>query len=232
MRIDVVCPLPDALTSFLETGIIGRARERQRVEIVVHNLHDYADNRYGHIDDEPYGGGAGMVIRCEPVFTCIERLQAERSYDEVIYLTPDGDRLTQSLANELSLASSLILLAGRYKGVDQRVRDALVTREISIGDYVLSGGELAAAVVIDAVVRLLPGVMNDAESALDDSFQDGLLSAPVYTRPAVFRGMEVPEVLRSGNHEAIRAWRLEQALARTRMRRPDLLFATNRDTTQ
>jgi tRNA (guanine37-N1)-methyltransferase len=232
MRIDVVCPLPDALTSFLETGIIGRARERQRVEIVVHNLHDYADNRYGHIDDEPYGGGAGMVIRCEPVFTCIERLQAERSYDEVIYLTPDGERLTQSLANELSLASSLILLAGRYKGVDQRVRDALVTREISIGDYVLSGGELAAAVVIDAVVRLLPGVMNDAESALDDSFQDGLLSAPVYTRPAVFRGMEVPEVLRSGNHEAIRAWRLEQALARTRMRRPDLLFATNRDTTQ
>jgi tRNA (guanine37-N1)-methyltransferase len=231
MRIDVVCPLPDALTSFLETGIIGRARERQRVEIVVHNLHDYADNRYGHID-EPYGGGPGMVIRCEPVFTCIERLQAERSYDEVIYLTPDGERLTQSLANELSLASSLILLAGRYKGVDQRVRDALVTREISIGDYVLSGGELAAAVVIDAVVRLLPGVMNDAESALDDSFQDGLLSAPVYTRPAVFRGMEVPEVLRSGNHEAIRAWRLEQALARTRMRRPDLLFATNRDTTQ
>ncbi len=232
MRIDIVCPLPQAIASFLDTGIVGRARERGIAEIYVHNLHDYADNRFGHIDDEPYGGGAGMVIRCQPIFDCIEHLRANRQYDEVIYLTADGERFTQSLANELSLRSSLILLAGRYKGVDQRVRDALVTREISIGDYVLSGGELAAAVVIDAVVRLLPGVMHDAESALDDSFQDGLLSAPVYTRPANFRGMEVPAVLRSGDHEAIRRWRLEQAFLRTQIRRPDLLSHTSGDSSQ
>lgn len=223
MRIDIVCPLPAAIESCISTGIVGRGRERGLVEIVLHNLHDYADNRYGHIDDEPYGGGAGMVIRCEPVFACIESLQRERSYDEVIYLTPDGERFTQAVANELSLAQNLILLAGRYKGVDQRVRDLLVTRELSIGDYVLSGGELAAAVIVDAVVRLLPGTMSDAESALDDSFQDGLLSAPVYTRPGVFRGMEVPPILRSGDHAAIRRWRYEQALARTKERRPDLL---------
>ncbi|GIV54451.1 MAG: tRNA (guanine-N(1)-)-methyltransferase [Candidatus Kapaibacterium sp.] len=227
MRIDVVCPIPHVITSCLETGIVGRARERGLVQIALHNLHDYADNRFGHIDDEPYGGGAGMVIRCEPVFACIERLLAERRYDEVIYLTADGEQFTQAIANKLSLAESLILLAGRYKGVDQRIRDALVTRELSIGDYVLSGGELAAAVVIDAVVRLLPGAMSDAESALDDSFQDGLLAAPVYTRPAVFRGMEVPAVLRSGDHDAIRRWRLEQALQRTRSRRPDLLSRTD-----
>lgn len=232
MRIDVVCPLPQAIASFLDTGIVGRARERGIAEIYLHNLHDYADNRFGHIDDEPYGGGAGMVIRCQPVFDCIERLRADRQYDEIIYLTADGEQFTQSLANELSLHSSLILLAGRYKGIDQRVRDALVTREISIGDYVLSGGELAAAVVIDAVVRLLPGVMHDAESALDDSFQDGLLSAPVYTRPANFRGMEVPAVLRSGDHEAIRRWRMEQALLRTQIRRPDLLSHTGGDSSQ
>jgi len=227
MRIDVVCPIPHVITSCLETGIVGRARERGLVQIALHNLHDYADNRFGHIDDEPYGGGAGMVIRCEPVFACIERLLAERRYDEVIYLTADGEQFTQAIANKLSLAESLILLAGRYKGVDQRIRDALVTRELSIGDYVLSGGELAAAVVIDAVVRLLPGAMSDAESALDDSFQDGLLAAPVYTRPAVFRGMEVPAVLRSGDHDAVRRWRLEQALQRTRSRRPDLLSRTD-----
>lgn len=223
MRIDIVCPLPTAIESCLTTGIVGRARERKLVEIVMHNLHDYADNRYGHIDDEPYGGGAGMVIRCEPVFACIEALQHERSYDAVIYLTPDGEQFTQAIANELSLMRNLILLAGRYKGVDQRVRDLLVTRELSIGDYVLSGGELPAAIIVDAVVRLLPGAMSDTESALDDSFQDGLLSPPVYTRPVVFRGLEVPPILRSGDHAAIRQWRYEQALARTKDRRPDLL---------
>lgn len=223
MRIDIVCPLPTAIESCLSSGIVGRARKRGHVEIVLHNLHDYADNRFGHIDDTPYGGGAGMVIRCEPVFACIESLQRQREYDDVIYLTPDGERFTQDVANHLSLAHNLILLAGRYKGVDQRVRDALITRELSIGDYVLSGGEIAAAVIVDAIVRLLPGVISDAESALDDSFQDGLLSAPVYTRPAVFRGMEVPPVLRSGDHEAIRQWRYQQALNRTMQRRPDLL---------
>lgn len=230
MRIDIVCPLPQSIESFVTTGIVGRARERGIVDIQLHNLHDYADNRYGHIDDEPYGGGPGMVIRCEPVFACIERLFQERTYDDVIYLTPDGEPLTQAIVNELSLKQALILLAGRYKGVDQRVRDALVTREISIGDYVISGGELAAAVVADAIVRLLPGAMNDAESALDDSFQDGLLSAPVYTRPAVFRGMEVPPVLRSGDHQAIQQWRYKQALLRTRQRRPDLLVSIQHHT--
>jgi len=223
MRIDIVCPIPTTIESCLSSGIVGRAREQGLVEIVLHNLHDYADNRFGHIDDTPYGGGAGMVIRCEPVFACIESLQREREYDDVIYLTPDGELFTQDIANHLSLANNLILLAGRYKGVDQRVRDALITRELSIGDYVLSGGEIPAAVIVDAIVRLLPGVISDAESALDDSFQDGLLSAPVYTRPAVFRGMEVPSVLRSGDHEAIRQWRYQQALNRTIQRRPDLL---------
>jgi tRNA (guanine37-N1)-methyltransferase len=223
MRIDIVCPIPTTIESCLLSGIVGRARKQGLVEIVLHNLHDYADNRFGHIDDTPYGGGAGMVIRCEPVFACIESLQREREYDDVIYLTPDGELFTQDIANHLSLANNLILLAGRYKGVDQRVRDALITRELSIGDYVLSGGEIPAAVIVDAIVRLLPGVISDAESALDDSFQDGLLSAPVYTRPAVFRGMEVPSVLRSGDHEAIRRWRYQQALNRTMKRRPDLL---------
>lgn len=230
MRIDIVCPLPQSIESFVTTGIVGRACDRGIVEIHLHNLHDYADNRYGHIDDEPYGGGAGMVIRCEPVFACIERLLKERPYDEVIYLTPDGEPLNQAIVNELSLKRALIVLAGRYKGVDQRVRDALATREISIGDYVISGGELAAAVVTDAIVRLLPGAMSDTESALDDSFQDGLLSAPVYTRPAVFRGMEVPPVLRSGDHKAIQQWRREQALLRTRQRRPDLFVPTQQHT--
>ncbi|MCX7930520.1 MAG: tRNA (guanosine(37)-N1)-methyltransferase TrmD [Chlorobi bacterium] len=223
MRIDVVCAVPASIESVVTTGIVGRARQRNIVEIVLHNLHDYADNRYGHIDDEPYGGGAGMVIRCEPIFACIERLLSERHYDEVLYMSPDGETLTQSIVNELSLKANLIILVGRYKGVDQRVRDALVTREISIGDYVLSSGELAAAVLIDAIVRLLPAAIGDVESALDDSFQDGLLSPPVYTRPAVYQGLEVPAVLRSGDHEAIRQWRYEQALRRTQERRPDLL---------
>ncbi len=223
MRIDVITAVPQIVEPVLQTSILKRAQERGVVEIVVHNLHDYGLGKYRQIDDTPFGGGAGMILRCEPVFACIERLQAERHYDEVIYMTPDGERLTQGIAQELSLKRNLILLAGHYKGIDQRIRDALVTREISIGDYVLSGGELPALVLIDAVVRLLPGALGDAESALTDSFQAGLLDPPHYTRPAEFRGMKVPEILLSGDHKAIEQWRLEQALRKTAERRPDLL---------
>ncbi|MCX7906058.1 MAG: tRNA (guanosine(37)-N1)-methyltransferase TrmD [Bacteroidetes bacterium] len=223
MRVDIISAVPGLLEGPLRHGVFRRAQERGKLEVMVHNLRDYGIGRYRQIDDYPYGGGAGMVLRPEPIFACVERLMAERSYDEVIYLTPDGVRLTQALVNELSLKENLIVLCGHYKGVDERVRQRLVTREISIGDYVLSGGELAALVLLDAVVRLLPGVLGDAESALTDSFQAGMLDAPWYTRPAEFRGMRVPEVLRSGNHEAIRRWREEQALQRTRARRPDLL---------
>jgi tRNA (guanine37-N1)-methyltransferase len=191
---------------------------------VLHNLHDYATDRYRHIDDTPYGGGAGMIIQCEPVFACIEALKNERTYDEVIYLCPDGEVLTQSTCNTLSLSTNLILLCGHYKGIDQRIRDVLVTREISIGDYVVTGGEIAAGVLTDAIVRLIPGVVSDAESVLEDSFMHGLLDAPMYTKPAVFREMSVPDVLVSGNHAHIRAWRQEQSLAKTTQRRPDLLI--------
>lgn len=223
MRIDIVTAVPQIIEPVLGQSILGRAQRKGIVRIVVHDLHHYGVDRHGHIDDAPYGGGPGMVIRCEPVFACIEKLQAERHYDEVIYMTADGERLTQSLVNQLSLCRNLIILAGHYKGVDQRIRDVLVTREISIGDYVLTGGELPALVLVDAIVRLLPGVLNDPESALEDSFQSGLLEPPVYTRPADFRGYKVPEVLLSGDHEAIRRWRYEQALRKTLERRPDLL---------
>lgn len=227
MRVDIISVVPGVLESPLRHGLLRRAQERGKLQVVVHNLRDYGIGRYRQIDDYPYGGGAGMVLRPEPIFACVERLQAERNYDEVIYLTPDGERFTQAVANELSLKENLILLCGHYKGVDERVRQILVSRELSIGDYVLSGGELAALVVLDAVARLIPGVLGDAESALTDSFQAGLLDAPWYTRPAEFRGMRVPEVLRSGDHEAIRRWREAQALERTRQRRPDLLDAEN-----
>jgi tRNA (guanine37-N1)-methyltransferase len=223
LRIDIITAVPQLVQPVLDASIIQRARKAGAVDVVVHNLHDYGLGRYKQIDDEPFGGGAGMILRCEPVFACVERLQAERHYDDVVFLTPDGERLTQSLANEFSLQSALIFLAGHYKGIDQRIRDALVTREISIGDYVLTGGELPALVLTDAIVRLLPGAISDAESALLDSFQDGLLDAPHYTRPAEFRGMTVPDVLQSGNHKRIAAWREEQALNKTRKRRPDLL---------
>lgn len=223
MRIDIVTAVPQIIEPVLGQSILGRAQRKGIVRIVVHDLHHYGVDRHGHIDDAPYGGGPGMVIRCEPVFACIEKLQAERHYDEVIYMTADGERLTQSLVNQLSLCRNLIILAGHYKGVDQRIRDVLVTREISIGDYVLTGGELPALVLVDAIVRLLPGVLNDPESALEDSFQSGLLEPPIYTRPADFRGYKVPEVLLSGDHEAIRRWRYEQALRKTLERRPDLL---------
>jgi tRNA (guanine37-N1)-methyltransferase len=224
LRIDIVCVVPQVLTSVISTSIVGRACEKGHVDIVLHNLHDYATDRYRHIDDTPYGGGAGMIIQCEPVFACIEALKNERTYDEVIYLCPDGEVLTQSTCNTLSLSTNLILLCGHYKGIDQRIRDVLVTREISIGDYVVTGGEIAAGVLTDAIVRLIPGVVSDAESVLEDSFMHGLLDAPMYTKPAVFREMSVPDVLVSGNHAHIRAWRQEQSLAKTTQRRPDLLI--------
>lgn len=223
IRIDIVCVVPQILESFIATSIIGRAREKGHAEIVLHNLHDYATDTFRHIDDTPYGGGAGMIIQCEPVFRCIEELLSQRPYDEVIYLCPDGEQLTQSTCNALSLRTNLILLCGHYKGIDQRIRDVLVTREISVGDYVLTGGEIAAAVVTDAIVRLVPGVVGDAESVLEDSFMHGLLDAPHYTKPADFRGHGVPEVLLSGNHARIRQWRQDMAKAKTRQRRPDLL---------
>jgi tRNA (guanine37-N1)-methyltransferase len=203
--------------------MLGRAREAGLVEIVVHDLREFTTDRHRSIDDTPYGGGAGMVLRVEPVFACIESLQAQRSYDEVVYLTADGTPFTQAQANALSLKQNLILLCGHYKGIDERIRQALVTREISIGEYVLTGGELPALVVIDSVVRLLPGVLHDGESLLDDSFQDGLLGPPSYTRPAEFRGMRVPEVLLSGNHRDIAAWRRHEQERRTAERRGDMV---------
>jgi tRNA (guanine37-N1)-methyltransferase len=223
LRIDIVCVVPQVLESIISTSIVGRARERGQVEIILHTLHDYATDKYRHIDDTPYGGGAGMIIQCEPVFECIEALLRERTYDDVIYLCPDGEVLTQESCNTMSLAKNLILLCGHYKGIDQRIRDVLVTREISIGDYVVTGGEIAAGVLTDAIVRLIPGVVGDAESVLEDSFMHGVLDAPMYTKPAVFRDMPVPEVLLSGNHAKIRAWRQEQSLAKTTQRRPDIL---------
>jgi len=223
MRIDILTAIPDLVTPIFGVSIIGRAVAKNVVSIHVHNLHDFATDTFKHIDDAPYGGGAGMVLQCEPVMRCIDGLKEERSYDDVIYMTPEGTPFTQTEANRLSLQQNLILLAGHYKGIDQRIRDLAVTREISIGDYVVSGGELPALIVTDAIVRLLPGAISDVESALDDSFQDGYLAPPVYTRPAVFRGLEVPPVLRSGDHEAVRRWRREQAVQRTKERRPDLL---------
>jgi len=223
MRIDVVTGFPRLVEGPLGESMLKRAQELGLVQIVVHDLRDFTSDRHHTIDDTPFGGGAGMVMKPEPVFACIEHLQSERPYDAVIYLTADGERLTQSLANALSLQTNLILLCGHYKGIDERIRQHLVTREISIGDYVLTGGELPALVLIDALVRLLPGVLHDGTSLLNDSFQDGLLDSPQYTRPAVFREMRVPDVLVSGNHEAIERWRQEQREERTRQRRTDLM---------
>ncbi len=223
LRIDIITTLPDVFESVISTGIIRIAREKDLTEIHIHNLHDYSKDKYGHVDDTPYGGGAGMLIMCEPVFDLIEKLQSEREYEEVIFLSADGEKYTQSTANELSLKKNIILLCGRYKGIDQRIRDSLVTREISVGDYVLSGGEIPAMILIDTIVRLLPGALSDAESALDDSFQDGMLEPPYYTRPDNFRGMKVPKVLLEGNHKAIKEWRMKKAHEKTEERRPDLL---------
>ena len=223
LRIDIISTLPDVFESVFSTGIIRIAQEKALAEIVIHNLHDYSKDKYGHVDDTPYGGGAGMLIMCEPVFDCVEKLKSEREFDEIIYLTADGEQFKQSTANELSLKNNIIIICGRYKGIDQRIRDSLVTREISIGDYVLSGAEIPAMILVDSVVRLLPGALGDAESALDDSFQDGLLEPPYYTRPENFRGMKVPDVLLSGNHKKIKEWRMEKAKEKTEKRRPDLL---------
>ncbi len=223
MRIDIITVLPGLLESPFAHSILLRAQKKGLCEIHVHNLRDYADNKHKSVDDYPYGGGSGMVMQIEPFAACIEALRAERSYDEVIFLTPDGETFNQSTANELSLKGHLILLCGHYKGIDQRIRDLFVTREISIGDYVLSGGELPAAILVDAIVRLIPGVLSDETSALSDSFQGELLDAPVYTRPAEWRGHKVPDILLSGNEAAIKTWQYEQALAKTKERRPDLL---------
>ena len=221
MRIDIITGLPKLLESPLQESILKRAQEKNIVEVVVHDLRAYTHDKHHTIDDTPYGGGAGMVMKPEPFFECVEQLNAERSYDEVIFLSADGEVLTQKVATELSLKNNLMMLCGHYKGIDQRVREMLVTREISIGDYVLTGGELAAAVVVDAVVRLIPGVLNDGESALTDSFQDGLLGCQQFTRPAEFRGLTVPDVLLSGDHQEIERWRQDQREQRTKRLRGD-----------
>ncbi|MFP4227367.1 MAG: tRNA (guanosine(37)-N1)-methyltransferase TrmD [Salinivenus sp.] len=224
MRIDLITALPGLVDGPLRHSIVHRAQERGAVTIEVHDLREYAQDKHRQIDDYPFGGGAGMVLKPEPLFRAVETIEdAHGEADEVIFLTPDGQQLEQSMVNRLSLEGHLVLIAGHYKGIDQRVRDDLVTCELSIGDFVLSGGELPALVLVDAIVRLLPGVLGDASSALTDSFQDGLLDAPVYTRPAEFRGKSVPDVLRSGDHQRIDAWRDEKRLEKTRSRRPDLL---------
>lgn len=223
MRIDIITTLPKLLEGPFSDSILKRAQQKGLVTVAVHDLRAYSTNKHRSTDDYAFGGGAGMVMMIEPIDRCLSALRAQRTYDEVIYMSPDGELLTQSIANELSLKQNLILLCGHYKGVDERVRQHLITREISIGDYVLSGGELAAAVVADAVIRLLPGVLNDETSALTDSFQDGLVAPPVYTRPAEYKGWSVPEVLLSGNPARIEEWKQEQAVERTRKRRPNLL---------
>ena len=223
MRIDIISVLPELLTSPLGHSILKRAQTKGLLEVVVHNLRTYGLGKHNQVDDYAFGGGAGMVMMIEPLANCLDELLAQRAYDEVIYMTPDGARLNQGLTNRLSLKENLLILAGHYKGIDERIREHYVTMEISIGDYVLSGGELPAAVLVDAIGRLIPGVLNDETSALFDSFQDNLLAPPVYTRPAEYRGWKVPDILLSGNTGAIEDWRHEQALARTRDRRPDLL---------
>ncbi|WP_028296436.1 tRNA (guanosine(37)-N1)-methyltransferase TrmD [Olivibacter sitiensis] len=223
MRFDIITVLPGLLESPFAHSILQRAQKKGLVEVSVHNLRDYATNKHKSVDDYPYGGGSGMVMQIEPFANCIESLQEQRKYDEIIFMTPDGTTLNQSVANELSSVQNVIILCGHYKGIDQRIRDLYVTREISIGDYVLSGGELPAAVLVDAISRLIPGVLSDETSALSDSFQGDLLDAPVYSRPADWRGHKVPDILLSGNQAAIDNWRYEQALERTKKRRPDLL---------
>lgn len=223
MRIDIISVLPELLDSFFGHSILKRAREKGLLEVHTHALRKWAVNEYGTVDDYQYGGGAGMVMMCEPLANAIEELSATTTYDEIIYMTPDGAPFTQSVANQLSLKQNLLIICGHYKGIDQRIRDHFVTREISVGDYVLSGGELPAAVVTDAIGRIIPGVLNDETSALFDSFQDDLLAPPVYTRPAEFRGMKVPEILLSGDLKKIAEWRHEQSVQRTQERRPGLL---------
>ncbi|MDE6827056.1 MAG: tRNA (guanosine(37)-N1)-methyltransferase TrmD [Paramuribaculum sp.] len=223
MRIDIITVLPEMLEAPLNCSILKRAQDKGLAQIVVHNLRDYTTTRYRKVDDYPFGGEAGMVMQIEPIDRAISALKAERDYDEVIFTSPDGERFDQKIANGMSMLDNIIILCGHYKGVDQRVRDHLITREISVGDYVLTGGELPALVMTDAIVRLLPGVIGDEQSALTDCFQDNLLAAPVYSRPSVYKGWEVPEILLSGHQAKIDEWRHEQSLERTRRLRPDLL---------
>ncbi|MCW3126004.1 MAG: tRNA (guanine-N1)-methyltransferase [Bacteroidetes bacterium] len=223
MRIDIISVVPDLLDSPLSHSILKRARDKGLLEVNVINLREYGLHKYKKVDDYQFGGGAGLVMMCEPIAACIDELKAQRTYDEIIYMTPDGERLNQRAVNALSLKGNIIILCGHYKGIDDRIRQLYITKEISIGDYVLSGGELGAAVLVDAIGRLIPGVLNDETSALTDSFQDGLLSPPVYTRPEDFRGLVVPEILLSGHEKNISDWRYDQAVERTKQRRPDLL---------
>jgi len=223
LRFDIVTGFPELAAGPLRTSILRRARNKKLVQVRLHDLRKYTHDRHRTIDDTPYGGGAGMVLKPEPIFECIEKLQSARRYDEVVYLSADGETFNQKIANEFSLKENVILLCGHYKGIDERVRLKLITREISIGDYVLTGGELAALVVVDAVARLIPGVLGDGESMLSDSFQDPLLDGPAYTKPPEFRGLRVPPVLLSGNHASIALWRREQRVERTKIRRKDLL---------
>jgi tRNA (guanine37-N1)-methyltransferase len=223
MRIDIITVLPELLTGPLTTSIVQRAIEKKVVEIHIHPLRNYGLGAYKQIDDYPYGAGGGMVMRCEPLAACIEELLAKQTYDEIIYMTPDGDIFNQPMANQLSMKKNLMVICGHYKGIDQRIRDKYVTREISIGSYVLSGGEIPAAVVCDAIIRLIPGAISDEMSALSDSFQDGLLAPPVYTRPEEWSGMKVPEILLSGDDKKIAEWRLEKSIELTQQKRPDLI---------
>jgi len=227
MRIDILTLFPDIFEGPFSQSILKRSQEKGMVNIYLHNIRDYSTSKHKNVDDYPFGGGAGMVMMIEPVARCIETLQEKTKYDEIIYLSPDGELLTQKIANRFSCLNNIILLCGHYKGIDERIRTQLITKEISIGNYVISGGELAAAVLTDAVIRLLPGVLNDETSALSDSFQDDLISPPVYTRPSDFRGWKVPDILLSGNDKEIDKWRNEQAIQRTRQRRPDLLDDTS-----
>ncbi len=223
MRIDIISVLPELVEPFMQESIVGRAQRRGLAEIHIHNLRDWSVRRDRRVDDYPYGGSAGMVLQCEPIDRCITELQGQRHYDEVIFTTPDGEQFSQPMANELSLKENIIILCGHYKGIDHRLREHLITREVSIGDYVLTGGELAAAVMADAIVRVIPGAIGDEQSALSDSFQDNLLAPPVYTRPADYRGWRVPDILLSGHEANIRQWELQQSMERTARLRPDLL---------
>ncbi|MBP5630442.1 MAG: tRNA (guanosine(37)-N1)-methyltransferase TrmD, partial [Bacteroidaceae bacterium] len=224
MRIDIITVLPELIEGFMQESIVGRAQRKGLVEIHIHNLRDYTLDKWRRVDDYPFGGFAGMVMQCEPIDRCISALTAERHYDEIIFTTPDGEQFDQPMANSLSLKENIIILCGHYKGIDYRIREHLITKEVSIGDYVLTGGELAAAVMADAIVRILPGAIGDEQSALSDSFQDNLLAAPVYTRPAEYKGWKVPEVLLSGNERLIKEWELQQSMERTQRLRPDLLL--------
>lgn len=223
MRVDIISAVPETMKSYISSSILKIAQDKGKVEIFLHDLHDYSENKHNKIDDYPFGGGSGMILKCEPIFNIINKLKSERNYDEVIYTTADGKQYNQDLANELSLHTNIILLAGHYKGIDQRVRDELITLEISMGDFILTGGELPALTILDSIVRLNPGVLGDTEAAMTDSFMNGLLEEPQYTRPADYNGLKVPDILLSGNHQEIAKWKQNQQVEKTKKLRPDLL---------